>query len=418
MQADRPAAGRCQEHGLSGTERAETGGEETVSLPQDRLLGDCHGPVARTPEYPRPGKGFSVATFSRALAGPFLRSLPLWAALLAGLAQGSVPTGAGWKESRFRPFTFHYLAHDEKLVGYLGRLSQEIERRVTEDLGLPGLDEIQVTIASTHEDFLSLQPPGPKAQKWAAALAYPSQDRILMKSPRLLTGGQPHYEEIFLHEAAHIALDQACRPGRRDRPGARCAAGAACPESEMPRWLHEGYAIYLTREWSPSREVLLTRAVLRGGLIPLGRLVSGFPEEESQAALAYAQSADLVHYLIRRFGSKAFHGFVVALGKGERFGHAVRTLLGEDFRSLEEDWQRHLRIRYTWLPLLTSTGSLWFLASLLFLAAYARKRFRARAKAKEWAQEELGPVNGQATDADRNSRIPARRTPGCNKSRP
>jgi hypothetical protein len=354
----------------------------------------------------------------RALPGPFLRIVPILACLLAGLAHASVATGAGWKTSRFGAFTFHHLPDAEKLVGYLGGLSQEIERRVTGDLGLEGLGEIQVTIASTHEDFLSLQPDGPRAQKWAAALAYPSQDRILMKSPRLLTGGQPHYEQLFLHEVAHVALDQACRSGRKEPRCPASAAKSACPEPRIPTWLHEGYAIYLTREWSPNREVLLTRAVLRGRLIPLGRLVGGFPEEEPQAALAYAQSADLVQYLIGRFGSEAFHGFVLALGKGHRFGHASRTLLGEEFRSLEQDWQKHLKIRYTWIPLLTSTGSLWFLASLVFLAAYARKKLSSRAKEREWAEEEAGPVNGQATDADRNCPIPGRRTPGRSKSRP
>ncbi len=315
-------------------------------------------------------------------------------ALLAILAGASLLLASEWKTTRFGAFGFHYRADDEKLVSYLGGFSQEIEGRVVKDLGLEKLDEIQVTIASTHDDFGSLQPPGRKAQKWAAALAYPSQDKILMKSPRLLLGGQPHYEQIFLHEVAHVALDQASRGGPHEGGSEKNATQQArSPASGIPRWLHEGYAIYVAREWSPTRDVLLTRAVLRRKLIPLGRLVSGFPEDENQAQLAYAQSADLVHYLIDSYGSEAFHDFVIALGKGCRFGHASRTILGEDFRTLEEKWYKRLKRRYTWIPLLTSTGSLWFLASLVFLAAYVRKKFAARAKVAEWSKEELDPYN-------------------------
>jgi hypothetical protein len=317
----------------------------------------------------------------------------LIALVLAILAGASLLFAGEWQTTRFGAFVFHYRSDDEKLVSYLGGFSQEIEDRVAEDLGLEKLDEIQVTIASTHDDFRSLQPPGRKAQNWAAALAYPSQDRILMKSPRLLLGGQPHYEQIFLHEVAHVALDQAARGGSRGAGSNQNVKQTGSPASGIPRWLHEGYAIHVAREWSPNREVLLTRAVVGGRLIPLGRLVSDFPGDKNRAQLAYAQSADLVHFLIRSYGSDAFRDFVIALGKGYRFGYASRTILGEDFHALEENWHKHLRTRYTWIPLLTSTGTLWFLASLVFLAAYVRKKLTARAKVQEWSKEEIDPYN-------------------------
>jgi hypothetical protein len=309
--------------------------------------------------------------------------------LLAILSSAVFASSSEWNTRRIGAFVFHYHSDEEKLVNYLAGLSEEVEDRVAEDLGIERLEEIQVWIASSHEEFRALQPPGAKAQKWAAALAYPSQDKILLKSPKLLLGGQPHYEQIFLHELAHIALDQASRS--RPDVGTTEEGGlhAGSQPSGIPRWLHEGYAIYVAREWSPNREVQLTRAVLKGSLIPLGRLVSGFPEDEDRAQLAYAQSADLVHYLIHSYGKEAFHDFVLALGRGYRFGHAARDSLGEDFHALEERWLKHLRRRYTWIPLLTSTGSLWFLASLVFLAAYIRKKFTTRAKAAQWSEDEL-----------------------------
>lgn len=293
-----------------------------------------------------------------------------------------------WQTSRSGAFVFHYPSDERKLANYLGGLSRQIENRVAEDLGLDGLDEIRVFIASTHEDFHSLQPPGRKAEKWAAALAYPSEDRILLKSPRLLIGGRPRYEQIFLHEVAHIALEQAVRRAMQGDADRESITQPGPHASGIPRWLHEGYAIHVAREWSPTREVLLTRAVLRGKLIPLGRLASGFPEDEELAGLAYAQSADLVHHLIRTYGREAFHDFVIALGKGYRFGHASRKILGEDFHTVEKRWLSHLKTRYTWVPLLTSTGTLWFLATLVFLAAYVRKKVANRSKVARWAEEE------------------------------
>ena len=291
-----------------------------------------------------------------------------------------------WRSQQFGSFTFHYHAEEQKLVNYLGRKCKQIEAQTTEDLGLKDLGPIQVRIASTHEDFSAAQPGDKKAKKWTAALAWPAQGKILMKSPKLLLGGQPDYEKIFIHEVAHIALDRALN--RMPDKNHLLLNPTRTKRISAPLWLHEGYAIYLADEWSPSREVRLTQAVLRKKIIPLGRLVHTFPNDESRTRLAYAESADLVHYLIHTFGKSAFHQFLSVLAQGHRFGFACRQVFDLDLLELEKKWQKHLRRRYTWIPLLTSTGTLWFLTALIFLAVYIYKKVTTHKKLAEWSTED------------------------------
>ena len=284
-------------------------------------------------------------------------------------------------------FTFLYPAEEKRLAKYLAKTCEEIETRVKTDLGLNKLGPIEVTITASQEEFMAHQPQGRKAHKWVAALAYPSQGKILIKSPKLLVGGQPDFEKIFFHEVAHIALDQALRQAAnsdRDRAGPE---GVAFPT--VPTWIHEGYAVFLSRDWSLNREVILSRAVLGNRIIPLGRLVGTFPEAEKQARLAYAESADLVHYLIRRFGREAFQQCLILIGRGHRFGYACRHVYGVEFLTLEKDWQKHLKMRYSWIPLLGSTATLWFLTAVIFLLAYVRKTLRSRATLSRWSEEEV-----------------------------
>jgi len=290
------------------------------------------------------------------------------------------------------PITFSSPPGEERLQKYLEHACKTIRIRVSEDLGLTDLGPIQVTIVSTEKDFLAAQPAGKPSHRWAAALAYPSQGKILMKSPKLILGGQPAYEKIFFHEVAHIALHRALSRFVETEPFRSDLKSDGPPlmslSAPVPHWLHEGYAVYLSRDWSLNREVLLTRASLKKGLIPLGRLVGSFPEDEQEAHLAYAQSADLVHYLIHGYGRERFQLFLKALGQENRFGYACRQAFGIDFFSLEKAWRKHLKKRYSWVPLLGSTGMLWFLASVVFLAAYLRKKMTARAKLARWSEEE------------------------------
>jgi len=304
------------------------------------------------------------------------------------------PPAHGLLTARYGVFLFEYPAGEEGNVRALGELCGPAGERVARDLGVPLAAEIRVRIVDGEEAFLEAWPGPGRPRRWAAAAADPAGGRIVMKSPRMLLGSRQTYDAVFLHEVAHVALHRALN---LPRPAAR-ATGAAQPPGppggphrpapEIPCWLHEGYAQHLSRQWSPSQEFLLSGAVLRKDLIPLGSLVAGFPREEPRARLAYAESADLVHYLIRRHGNEAFHRFLLHLGRTGSFGAACREVFGEGFHEVERDWKRHLRNRYTWMALLGSAGTLWFLTTLVFLTAYVRKRAAARRTLRDWSEEE------------------------------
>ena len=317
----------------------------------------------------------------------------LCAALLLPACGEDLSTEGGLKTARFGNFVFEYPKEEETTVRSLGKHCPVIEERIAEDLGPVSLGTVRVLIAADEQAFLDAWPGTGTPRRWAAAVANPEAGVIVMKSPKMLLGSRDTYETIFLHEVTHIALHRAISlppdtgggPGTPE-PDALFPRGPRSPE--IPTWLHEGYAQYLARQWSPSHEYLLTRAVLRRDLIPLGSLVRGFPEDRERSSLAYAQSADLVHFLIRRFGKESFHRFLYALGTEGSFGAASRHVFGEEFFALEEAWRRHLQKRYTWIPLLGSTGTLWFLATVLLLLAYLRKKVSSRRRLREWSQED------------------------------
>jgi len=55
---------------------------------------------------------------------------------------------------------------------------------------------------------------------------------------------------------------------------------------------------------------------------------------------------------------------------------------------LEDEWMAYLKMRASWIPLATSGATVWFVASLLFVAGYWRKRRKARATLRRWEEEE------------------------------
>ena len=303
--------------------------------------------------------------------------LVLIAALfLSGSADGP------WEMLESGPITFEYQEQDQKLAAFLAEVAREHWPRLRRDAGLRAGLRVQVVIAPTAQSFMDEQPRGSKVPEWAAGVAHPGHNLVVLKSPRAIKGAQPHYERIFIHELSHIAL------------------AGALHRSRIPKWLHEGFAIHEAGEWSIGREAVLTRAALNRSIIPFDELMRGFPAGESRARVAYAQSADLVGYLLGRFGNDAFARFLAELGVGRSAYEASRAAFGLSLVAIEEDWVRHVSRRYAWVwvPVVTSSMTIWFVATLLFLLGYVRKRRQSKLRLEMWEIED--DLSGMHDDDD------------------
>lgn len=277
-----------------------------------------------------------------------------------------------WEMLDESPITFEYQEPDRKLASFLAEVAREHWPRLRRDAGLREGVRVQVVIAPTAEAFMDEQPRGARVPEWAAGVAHPGHNLIVLKSPRAIKGPQPHYERIFIHELSHIAL------------------AGALHRSRIPKWLHEGFAIHEAGEWSIGREAVLTRAALNRSIIPFDELMRSFPVGESRARVAYAQSADLVGYLLGRFGSDAFARFLEELGSGHDPYAASRAAFSLSLVAIEEDWARHVSRRYAWVwvPVVTSSMTIWFVATLLFLLGYVRKRRQSNLRLEMWEIED------------------------------
>ncbi|MEZ4372852.1 MAG: peptidase MA family metallohydrolase [Polyangiaceae bacterium] len=141
---------------------------------------------------------------------------------------------------------------------------------------------VWVIVARSPGEMASYAPDGYPPPAYASGVAYSSIGLVLLTIDPV-TPGQPHVlEEVFRHELAHVALYD--------------AVGGA----HVPRWFNEGFAVHVSGESSLARLQTLWIATVANNLIPLSNIDNGFPADSDRAAVAYAQSADIVRYLLRK----------------------------------------------------------------------------------------------------------------------
>jgi len=274
----------------------------------------------------------------------------------------------GWMRIAFPPSKRHRiqpLIHD----------ADAFRDQLRELFGYPVLNHVSVHVGRTPGEMATLAPPDSPFPKYAEGVAYPGLGLILLTIDPKYPNSEHDLGEVFRHELAHLALHEALE-GRH-----------------VPQWLNEGFAIHLSGESSLLRMQTLFTATLSETVIPLLQLDPRFPDDIVETPIAYAQSADVVRYLLRTRYNQRFIAMLRRVRSGQPFASAMADAYGFEVygvgeNSLEDEWRRDLAKRYSFWPVLFSGSMVWIGALGLFVVGYFRKRKQQRVTLDRWAVEE------------------------------
>lgn len=235
----------------------------------------------------------------------------------------------------------------------LEKLTRQAVNQVQEDLmtGLSG--DLHVDFVGSPAAFKKVvESHGAMGwpENWIAGLALLDQDRVVVQ----VNGpGALQTSEVVRHELAHIALH------------------ALSGDAMLPRWYHEGVAMYLAGEATYERLKEQAGAAAFGELDSLGQLNHGFNNDNQVAAeRAYAVSAGFVRFAVVRAGDRrAILELHARLRGGLDFPAAFTATFGMSPDSLYSVYAAQIGQHASrWTMLLTDT-TLWALVSVLALLA-------------------------------------------------
>ncbi len=264
----------------------------------------------------------------------------------------------------------HYPAQLSARVSPLIAESERFKGVLTAHFGQKVLDHVDVRIVRTPEEMAALAPPEAPPPSYGVGVAYPRLKLIVISLQNPLSAQEPDLIDVYRHELAHVALDDAT-DGQR-----------------VPRWFAEGLAIYQSGELEWSRTKALWEATVANNLVPFGQLERAFQDDSQRVTIAYAQSADFVRYMLRDEDRARFARFVGLVRSGTPFDQAVEESYTADLRRLDFQWRKEVANRYSIIPFLTGGSILWFGAAFILVIAYVRRTRAAKRKLQRWGEME------------------------------
>jgi len=287
----------------------------------------------------------------------------------------------GWLRISFPP-----AAHER--VEPLIRDADDVKARLAEVLGQPVLSHVDVRVARTAEEMVTLAPVNIPPPPYASGVAYNGLHLVLLTLSSPDPGSDaPDLEEVFRHEMVHVALEDAVL------------------DHHVPLWFNEGLAIHESGELPLKRTKTLWDATLSKSIIPLAQLDQGFPRDRFEVNIAYAESGDFVRFLLRDADRARFGSMIERVRNGQPFERALTDAYATDLRKLEYQWREELAKKYTYLPLLTGGSLLWVIVLGAMVVGYVKRRRRAKATLARWEREEAA-LDAAVAEAQETDSLP------------
>ena len=227
--------------------------------------------------------------------------------------------------------------------------------------------EIHIYLTNSESEFQSYSADG--FPEWAQAIAFVKKKIIII---RMANADEINrLPQVFLHELVHIYL------------------GIQYFNTDVPTWLHEGIAQWLSNEnLNADEQVLIANALYSNKLSSLSSLDSMFTFSSNQARLGYALARSAIDYFDRQYDTSGLVEILNLLAKNQSMDFAFKKATGRDFIDFEVGWFAFIDDQYKWLILLNVPSLVWVFLVVLFFVAVIRRHFKNKKIIRSWPEEQ------------------------------
>lgn len=224
-----------------------------------------------------------------------------------------------WRSSQQGKVTLYWYKGDDSFAAQLMDAAQQALGRLSENSGAELESPVSLYVyADTNDLKGSMIFP----QEWTGGVAFSEFGTIAI-------GIAPTSSDIawgkraIAHELTHLVIHQVILN----------------PYNDLPVWLDEGLAMSSEGALENYFVSALTKAEQDDSFISVRSLASPFSAYSDVSILSYAESYQIVQYLINEFGRQKMHELLATFKRGSNYDEALESVYGFDMDALNTRWR-------------------------------------------------------------------------------
>ncbi len=224
-----------------------------------------------------------------------------------------------WRSLTQGEVTLYWYKGNDSFATELMAAIQEALTRLAENTGAEIREHVRFYIYANSAD---LQGSMIFPQEWTGGVAFTAYSVIAIgigTSKSEVDWGK----RTVAHELTHLVIHQL----------------TFNPYNSLPTWLDEGLAVVSEGELSAQFASALERAGKQGGFISIRSLASPFSAYAEESVLSYAESREVVQYLIDTYGQSKMFELLNTFAQGSGYDEALLKVYGFDMDGLNAQWQ-------------------------------------------------------------------------------
>jgi hypothetical protein len=228
-----------------------------------------------------------------------------------------------WRSLTQVNVTLYWYQGDDTFANELMDAVQGALSRLSDNTGAELQESVRLYIYASAAD---LQGSMIFPQEWTGGVAFTEYGIVAIgiapDSSSLAWG-----KGAIAHELTHLVVHQA----------------TFNPYNALPTWLDEGLAMMAEGELEAYFAAALSQAVANSTLISIRSLASPFSALTDLSLLSYAESYEVVNYLVSEFGRDKMLELLNTFAQGSGYDEALLKVYGFDMDGLDFQWQAWLK---------------------------------------------------------------------------
>jgi hypothetical protein len=228
-----------------------------------------------------------------------------------------------WRSLTQGDVTLYWYQGDDTFANELMAAVQAALSRLSDNTGAELQESVSLYIYASASD---LQGSMIFPQEWTGGVAF-TEYGIVAIGITPDASGLAWGKGAIAHELTHLVVHQV----------------TLNPYNSIPTWLDEGLAMMAQGDLDPSFVSALSQAEANKTLISIRSLASPFSAITSLSLLSYAESYEVVNYLISEYGRDKMLELLNTFAHGSGYDDALIKVYGFDMDGLNFQWQAWLK---------------------------------------------------------------------------